>query len=179
MSYIFSKISFSSKGQSLVGMIIVLVVVGLLIGGLSYYLSKRLSDTSKLPEAPEVVAPEVGEEAEDLAEAEEPVADESYEEPYINGEQPEEEPIKECFIVGCSGELCTDDPEAISTCELLPGMECLGEEMSCQLVEGECSWVLSREAAECFLIVKEQWGDEVLESRIGHLFDKAEDLLSE
>jgi len=99
MSYIFSKISFSSKGQSLVGMIIVLVVVGLLIGGLSYYLSKRLSDTSKLPEAPEVVAPEVGEEAEDLAEAEEPVADESYEEPYINGEQPEEEPIKEIDLL--------------------------------------------------------------------------------
>lgn len=166
---IFSKASFSSKGQSLIGIIIVLVVVGLLTGGLSYYLSKRTSGVTEPPEAPELETPEV-----EMLEFEIP---ETEEEPATD--RPEEEPVKECFIAGCSGELCTDDPEAVTTCELLPGMECLAEEMSCQLVEGECSWVLSRKAAECFLAVKEQQGEQVTESRIGYLFNKVEDFLNE
>ena len=94
-------------------------------------------------------------------------------------EEEEEEAAKECFIRGCSGELCTDNPEAASTCEVLPGMECLAEKMSCQLVEGKCKWVLSTEAAVCFLAVKERQGEQVMQSRIGNLFRKAEALLSE
>ena len=85
-----------------------------------------------------------------------------------------EETAKECFIGGCSGELCTDDPETMSTCEILPGMECLKEGTSCELVNNECTWILSQSAAECFLNVKLQEGEEVLESRIGYLFEKAE-----
>jgi len=94
-------------------------------------------------------------------------------------EEKKEETVKECFIGGCSGELCTDDPEAMSTCEILPGMECLAEEMSCQLMEGECRWVLSEEAAVCFLAVKERHGEQVMQSRIGNLFRKAEEFLSQ
>ncbi len=89
----------------------------------------------------------------------------------------EEDLLVKCFIGGCSGELCTDDPEAISTCELLPGMECLKEEMACELVEKECTWVLSQTAAECFLAVKEEQGDQVAETRINYFFEKAEKLL--
>ena len=170
-----SEISFSNKGQSLIGIIIVLVIVGLLTGSLYYYLSKRLPDTSRLPEASEVGAPDVVEEVEEPLETEEPAIDGPQEEPYIEEEQSEEESVKECFIAGCSGELCTEDPEAVSTCEVLPGIECFGEEMSCQLVEGECTWVLSEGAAECFLAVKEEQGEQVTESRIGYLFEKAED----
>ncbi len=93
-------------------------------------------------------------------------------------EEPIEEPIaKECFIGGCSRELCTDDPEAISTCEFLPGMECLVEEMSCESVAGECAWVLSEEAARCFMNVLEEQGEEVRETRIGNLFEKAKEIL--
>ncbi len=84
---------------------------------------------------------------------------------------------KECFVGGCSGELCSDDPEAMSTCELLPGMECLTEGMSCELVGKECAWVLSETAAQCFMRVREEHGEEVLESRIGYLFTKAEEVL--
>ena len=89
-----------------------------------------------------------------------------------------EEVVKKCFIGGCSGELCTDNSEAISTCEILPGMECLAEGTSCQLVEGECTWVLSAEAAVCFLAVKEKYGEQVMQSRIGNLFKKAEEILN-
>ncbi len=86
--------------------------------------------------------------------------------------------ITECYIGGCSGELCVSYPEAQSTCELLPGMECLGSGMSCEFINGDCSWVLSLEAAECFAEVKEREGSVVKETRIGHLFEKAEELLN-
>ena len=170
----FSKTSFLNKGQSLIGIVIVFVVVGLLIGGLSFYFSKRTGGNSELPEAPEIEAPEPEvPETEISPEIETP---EDGEEP-ANNDQPEEEPAEECFIGGCSGELCTDNPEVISTCELLPGMECFGEEMNCQLVEGECSWVLSQEAARCLLDVRARLGKQVTESRIGYLFNQAEELL--
>ncbi len=83
---------------------------------------------------------------------------------------------KSCFVGGCSGELCTEDPEAISTCEFLLGMECLGEEMSCESINGRCTWVLSQKAAQCFLQVESQYGRKVRETRIGHLFEKADEV---
>jgi eight-cysteine-cluster-containing protein len=83
----------------------------------------------------------------------------------------------ECFTGGCSGELCSTDPEAVSTCELLPGMECLGEGMACEFISNECTWVLSEESALCFMEVEEEYGAVVRESRIGYLFQKAEELI--
>ncbi len=85
----------------------------------------------------------------------------------------EKEEIAYCYIGGCSGELCTNNPEAMSTCEWLPGMECLKEDMSCELVENECTWVLSGKAVSCFLDILDKEGDYVKETRIGHLFEKA------
>ncbi len=82
---------------------------------------------------------------------------------------------KKCFVGGCSGELCVDVPEMASTCEFLPGMECLKEEMICKSVDEGCDWVLSEEAAKCFLKIVEEEGEGVKETRIGHLFQKAED----
>jgi eight-cysteine-cluster-containing protein len=79
-----------------------------------------------------------------------------------------------CYVGGCSGEICSRDPEVISTCELLPGMECIQEGMSCEVVENECGWVLSEEAAQCFLEIKESEEFNVGESRIGFLFEMAE-----
>jgi len=85
--------------------------------------------------------------------------------------------VQDCFIGGCSGELCTNNSEAISTCEFLAGMECLDMEMSCELIENECTWVLSKEAAECFMKIKEEQRDQVTETRIGHFFEKAANFL--
>jgi eight-cysteine-cluster-containing protein len=93
-------------------------------------------------------------------------------------EETKKESAGECFIGGCSGELCISDPETMSTCELLPGMECLNKEMSCQLVENECDWVLSEAAAKCFLAVKKEQGEAVAETRMGHFFQKAENILN-
>ncbi len=91
--------------------------------------------------------------------------------------QYEEEIIaKECFIGGCSGELCSDISEMPSTCEELPGAFCLKEEgVVCEAVDGECTWVLSQAAAKCFLDVEKEYGELVRESRIGYLFEMAEE----
>ncbi len=86
--------------------------------------------------------------------------------------------VKNCYVGGCAGELCTDDPEMPSTCELLPGMECLKEEMSCELVNDECTWVLSEKAATCFMEIKRDQGDQVAQTRIKYLFDIAEEFFS-
>ncbi len=84
-------------------------------------------------------------------------------------------PTVKCYQGGCSGEICSSQEEVISTCELIPGMECLKVGASCQLVAGDCRWVLNEESARCFLQVKEQYGEEVTQSRIGYLFQKAEE----
>lgn len=83
---------------------------------------------------------------------------------------------EECYVGGCSSELCTDELEAISTCEYLPGAVCL-RQADCESVEGECRWVLSVEAAECLMATEEEYGGMSRESRIGYLFEKAEELL--
>lgn len=57
-------------------------------------------------------------------------------------------------------------------------MECSDTEMSCELVENECIWVLSKEAAECFMRIKEEQGNQVMETRIGHFFEKAKEVLN-
>jgi len=84
---------------------------------------------------------------------------------------------KECFVSGCSRELCAKEP-LFSTCEYLPGLNCLREEgVSCQLIEGKCQWVLSEKAARCFLETEEKYGPAVTATRIGYLFEKAGELL--
>lgn len=88
-------------------------------------------------------------------------------------EAEEKKEVQECFIGGCSGEICSSDPEAISTCEFLLGMECLSEEMSCQSIEGECTWVLSEASAQCFLEIEREHGLTATDTRIGYLFEKA------
>ena len=37
----------------------------------------------------------------------------------------ENHPEKKCYIGGCSGEICSEQADIASTCEILPGMECL------------------------------------------------------
>lgn len=59
------KNNFLNRGQGLIGIIIVLVVVGLLTGGLYYYFSKQIPEVSEITSEPteEVTEPEKKEEA--------------------------------------------------------------------------------------------------------------------
>jgi eight-cysteine-cluster-containing protein len=89
----------------------------------------------------------------------------------------ENHPEKKCYIGGCSGEICSDQTDIGSTCEILPGMECLKKGTSCKPINNECTWVLSQNAAQCFIQVENKYGEEVRNSRIGYLFDKARQLI--
>ena len=84
-----------------------------------------------------------------------------------------EKPADQCYLGGCSNEICSNDPEAISSCELLPGMECL-EHALCLFVEDQCDWVLSEQAALCFIEIEKEHGQAVRQTRIGYLFEKAD-----
>ena len=56
------KFKIHHQGQSLIGIIIVLVVVGLVSGGLYYYLSKQIPEMPEIAEKPaEEAKPEVTE----------------------------------------------------------------------------------------------------------------------
>lgn len=55
------KVNFHNRGQSLIGIIIVLMMVGLITGGLYYYLSKQTLKVSEITEKPaeeQIVKPE-------------------------------------------------------------------------------------------------------------------------
>ena len=59
-SKILTKGNFRNKGQSLIGIIVVLVIVGLISGGLYYYLSKQIPEVPEIPKKPaeEIITPE-------------------------------------------------------------------------------------------------------------------------
>jgi|GEM_PF-2210609 len=61
---------------------------------------------------------------------------------------PEPEP---CFVGGCSGQLCTDQPGAISTCEFLPHYACYKQEFAaCERQDdGTCGWTMNDEMQQC------------------------------
>ena len=88
----------------------------------------------------------------------------------------EERASKECKTTGCSGEICSSETVE-TTCEALPGAQCL-DKASCELVEENCKWILSEEAATCLTEVEQERGPEVRDTRIGFLFEKAEQKLN-
>ena len=55
----------------------------------------------------------------------------------------------DCYVGGCSGQLCTDDPEAISTCEWLEEYACYREATCERQVDGQCGWTQTDTLVEC------------------------------
>jgi hypothetical protein len=55
-----------------------------------------------------------------------------------------------CFIGGCSGEICSDQEGAVSTCEYREEYACY-ESATCERQEGgECGWTPTQELQLCF-----------------------------
>lgn len=85
------KINFYNRGQSLIGIVIVLVVVGLFAGGLYYYLSKQIPEVPEIAEKPveEVIKPEkIEKPAEEVVEPEKEVVTPPSKEEFPKGEVP-------------------------------------------------------------------------------------------
>ena len=56
----------------------------------------------------------------------------------------------DCFVGGCSGQLCTSGGSMDSTCEWLPEYACYDESITqCGCFEGQCGWEETEALAEC------------------------------
>jgi hypothetical protein len=57
---------------------------------------------------------------------------------------------KQCFIGGCSGEICSDRPGVISTCLIRPEYECYKKYGKCELQSNnQCGWTMTKELKKC------------------------------
>ncbi len=126
------------RGQSLIGIIIVLAVVGLITGGLFFYLQKQILEISEIPKKPA---------GEEIA----PPSEEETKEEIPPEEKTEEEPAEEPAVQKCSGgtpygQCSTNKPkycengnliDKCSTCSCPSGQECQTDG-SC-VVPAECT----------------------------------------
>jgi hypothetical protein len=63
----------------------------------------------------------------------------------VNKEKP-----KQCFIGGCSGEICSDRPGVITTCEMRPEYACYKKYGKCELQSNnQCGWTMTEELKKC------------------------------
>lgn len=58
-------------------------------------------------------------------------------------------PIKKCYAGGCSGQICSDDPNAVSTCEWTEAYACY-QSATCEVQPtGECGWTETSQLTAC------------------------------
>jgi eight-cysteine-cluster-containing protein len=58
-------------------------------------------------------------------------------------------PIPECFVSGCSGTICTDDPDVASTCEWREEYACYRDATCERQADGSCGWTDTEELRMC------------------------------
>lgn len=54
-----------------------------------------------------------------------------------------------CFVGGCSGQVCSDEPGVITTCEALPEYACYDTAACERQADGQCGWTMTEELTEC------------------------------
>jgi hypothetical protein len=65
---------------------------------------------------------------------------------YVRMTPPAEAP---CYVGGCSGQLCTDEPGAVSTCEWRPEYACYQTATCARQADGACGWTETPELTSC------------------------------
>ncbi len=58
---------------------------------------------------------------------------------------------KTCFVGGCSGQICSENEGAISTCEFRPEYACYRDATCEPQADGECGWTETEELTSCLL----------------------------
>lgn len=58
-------------------------------------------------------------------------------------------PPGKCYVGGCSSQLCTDQPDAISTCEYTATYACYKTATCQQQSSGKCGWTMTAELSAC------------------------------
>jgi hypothetical protein len=54
-----------------------------------------------------------------------------------------------CYVGGCSAQVCSDRPDAITTCEWLPEYECYRTAECARQPDGNCGWTETLELEQC------------------------------
>jgi hypothetical protein len=54
-----------------------------------------------------------------------------------------------CYVGGCSAELCTDQPDAVSTCIYKPEFECYRDAICARQADQRCGWTPTSELEAC------------------------------
>jgi hypothetical protein len=57
-----------------------------------------------------------------------------------------------CYIGGCSSQICSDEPGAMSTCEYKPEYSCYKTGVCGRQAGGECGWTETSELAQCLSV---------------------------
>ncbi len=67
------------------------------------------------------------------------------------GDTPAEPPVAagECYVGGCSSQLCTDKPDMVSTCEWREVYACYQEATCERQADGQCGFTETAELAQC------------------------------
>ena len=60
-----------------------------------------------------------------------------------------QEPQKTCYVGGCSGQLCSDQPDIASTCEYKEEYACYKSSTCRRQSNGECGWTQTAELSAC------------------------------
>ena len=68
-----------------------------------------------------------------------------------NVNPPPKKPISSggCFIGGCSGQICSENPNAISTCEYSPRYACYSQGRCERQADGTCGWTMTPALKTC------------------------------
>ena len=57
----------------------------------------------------------------------------------------------ECFVGGCSGQICSNRPDVITTCEMMPWYVCYRDAICEVQDEGICGWTMTEELEQCLI----------------------------
>jgi len=61
-----------------------------------------------------------------------------------------ENPPKQCFVGGCSGQICSDKPDVVTTCEWKPEYACYKKFGKCEIqINNQCGWTMTEELRKC------------------------------
>ncbi len=67
---------------------------------------------------------------------------------------PEKPVLGACYVGGCSNQLCTDQPNAVSTCEYTASYACYTHATCERQAGGQCGWTQTEGLRACLMETK-------------------------
>lgn len=58
-------------------------------------------------------------------------------------------PVGKCYVGGCSGQICSENPDAVSTCEYRSEYACYQKATCERQASGQCGWTMTSELKAC------------------------------